>query len=322
MPLFDSYIMVDWTGGNSRSSNRANCIWIAYGCATDQAPTCHSPRSRTEAIAFVTDQLTPLIRGNVGRRTLVCFDFAYAFPVGLAQHIPQLNGQDTDLPWRRVWKYLAANVKDDIDTQPGRVPTNRSNRFAVANTLNGLLSPPGTFGPFWCSHPPNIYPFIPQDCPAQPFVSSRNIPIHAFRICDRCVSSDTAFRLFGNGCVGSQLMVGIPRLHQLRYADSLRDASMVWPFETGWASPSGDWLPEATRIVHAEIYPSVIDPLEGTVRDRGQVKDRGQVRAMWTWARDTDRAGQLQARFAIPTGIQSSSADDHTIREEEGWILH
>ncbi len=316
MPLFDSYIMVDWTGGNSRSSNKANCIWIAYGPATDQTPTCHSPPSRTEAIAFITDQLTPLFRGNLGRRTLVCFDFAYAFPVGLAQHLPQLIGEESDLPWRRVWKYLADNVKDDIGTKPGRVPTNHSNRFVVANTLNSLLSPPGTFGPFWCSDNPNIYPFIPQNKPAHPFVSSRNVCINAFRICDICVSCDTAFRLFGIGSVGSQLIVGIPRLHQLRYADSFRHVSMVWPFETGWASPSGDWLPEATRIVHAEIYPSVRDPLEDTVRDRGQVK------AMWTWARDTDRAGLLQARFAISTGIQPGSAEDLTIRQEEGWILH
>src|SRR5271157_2168950 len=101
MPLFDSYIMVDWTGGNSRSSNRANCIWIAYGPATDQSPTCHSPRSRTEAVAFITDQLTPLLGGNVGRRTLVCFDFPYAFPVGLAQHLPPANGEESAPHWRR-----------------------------------------------------------------------------------------------------------------------------------------------------------------------------------------------------------------------------
>jgi hypothetical protein len=117
--------------------------------------------------------------------------------------------------------------------------------------------------------------------------------------------------------VGSQTILGIPRLYQLRHADALETVSAVWPFETGWApSTSEGWLPEATRVIHAEIYPSVRAPLSD------EIKDRGQVRAMWTWARDTDHAGQLQARFAIPAGIQPESANDRIIRQEEGWILH
>ena len=51
------------------------------------------------------------------------------------------------------------------------------------------------------------------------------------------------------------------------------------------------------------------------------ILDRGQVRAMWTWARDLDKNGQLWEQFSIPDGIQDGSNDDLIIRLEEGWIL-
>jgi precorrin-8X/cobalt-precorrin-8 methylmutase len=186
----------------------------------------------------------------------------------------------------------------------------------VADALNRDLSRPGNVGPFWCSPHPQLYPHIPQQMPAAPFTTIHNTSLRDKRTCDGHVDADWPFRLFGQGSVGSQLLVGIPRLHQLRYADRFRNVSRIWPFETGWAPLAEPWLTHPIRIVHAEIYPSVIPPLEDNVRDRGQ------VRAMWTWARDADRAGQLQARFAIPDGIQHGSPDDLTIRQVEGWILH
>jgi hypothetical protein len=101
----------------------------------------------------------------------------------------------------------------------------------------------------------------------------------------------------------------------MRFDSEFARCSAVWPFETGWAPPSGTWLDRETRIVHAEIYPSVRAPLRDTI------KDRGQVRAMWHWARDFDAKNLLNKEFAIPPGITSGSGEDHTIRREEGWIL-
>jgi hypothetical protein len=59
------------------------------------------------------------------------------------------------------------------------------------------------------------------------------------------------FRLFGNGCVGSQSLTGIARLHQLRNNPKLAAVSAVWPFETGWATKA-NWLPKHVSILHAE----------------------------------------------------------------------
>jgi hypothetical protein len=315
-PLFGYYVMVDWSGGNRRRANADNCIWIAHGRSEDQAPVCLSPHSRSEATGLVNELLVGQVSGRPSERALVCFDFPYAYPSGLAEHLPAIMPQEPDIPWRRVWTYLSENVRDDLGTR-GVKPSNRSNRFEVANNLNQSICGGGIKGPFWCTDKPQDYPSTPQNKPAKPFSSSRGVTIHELRLADRYVDADWPFRLFGHGSVGSQLIVGIPRLSQLRYAEALKSVSLVWPFETGWAGSSSEgWLPEITRIVHAEIYPSVREPLVDVV------KDRGQVRAMWTWARDTDRAGQLQARFAIPAEIKPGSPEDQTVCREEGWILH
>ena len=97
------------------------------------------------------------------------------------------------------------------------------------------------------------------------------------RITDRRAKSNTPFRLFGTGSVGSQVLTGIPRLESLRSDPEFAPCSAVWPFETGWAPTNSAWLGPEVRIVYAEIYPSVRAPLSDPI------KDRGQVRAMWHW---------------------------------------
>jgi precorrin-8X/cobalt-precorrin-8 methylmutase len=242
---------------------------------------------------------------------LICFDFPYGYPQAFAQQLPN---QAAPLPnWQKVWNYLQNCVHDDLGTSPGRASTNRNNRFIVANNLNHLLSTPQSRGPFWCSDDPAQHNWIPQNQPAQPFVALGGT-IRPFRLADRAAQSDFPFRLFGNGSVGSQMIVGIPCLQRLRMEPSLVAVSAVWPFETGWAT-QGNWLAAHIRIVHAEIYPSVLAALPDTVRDRGQ------VRAMWEWAKALDSQGILQQRFACPTNVTPGSQDDLTIRTDEGWIL-
>jgi hypothetical protein len=50
MPLFDVYIMVDWSGAAGRRGRRSDCIWIAHGRTEADEPVTDSPFSRTEAI--------------------------------------------------------------------------------------------------------------------------------------------------------------------------------------------------------------------------------------------------------------------------------
>src|SRR6266540_449241 len=301
MPLFDCYVMVDWSGGDRRRAGKQDCIWIAHWPATTAAPITLSPPSRTEAEHIIRSQLQPVVAAKNGR-VLLCADFGYGYPAGFASLLPK-SVSDKLPPWRIVWQYLREYVQDDLGTKPCRQPTNRSNRFEVANAINAAVSSPACPGPFWCLFKSGGYACIPQKKPPQPFVCASGT-IASLRITDRRAKSDTLFRLFG-----------IPRLESIRFDPQFGHCSVAWPFETGWAPATGSWLDPDLRVLHAEIYPSVRAPLTDTI------KDRGQVRAMWHWARDLDATNLLIREFVIPPGITSGSLDDTVIRSEEGWIL-
>jgi precorrin-8X/cobalt-precorrin-8 methylmutase len=312
MPLFDAYVIVDWSGSDRRRTGKQDCIWIAYGPATATAPTAVSPPSRTEAEQIIRAQLQPFVAGNKGR-ILLCADFGYGYPAGFAALLARSFSGELP-PWRIVWQYLRKHIQDDLGTKPGQQPTNRSNRFEVASAINTEVSSSASPGPFWCLFKPGGYACVAQKRPPQPFVCAAG-SVAPLRITDRRAKSDTPFRLFGTGSVGSQVLTGIPRLESIRFDPQFARCSAVWPFETEWASPTGTWLDPEVRILHAEIYPSVRAPLTD------MIKDRGQVRAMWHWARDLDARNSLINEFAIPPGIASGSVEDHIIRREEGWIL-
>ena len=312
MPLFDEYVMVDWSATNRRRAGTVDCIWIAHGPVTADKPVTESPPSRTEADQIIRAQLQSIVSAYKGR-VLLCADFGYGYPAGFASLLPGVDCGPLP-PWRTVWQYLSRHLQDDLGTKPGHRPTNRSNRFEVASAINSIVSGPASAGPFWCQFKADVYTCIPQEQPSQPFSCACG-PVAPLRITDTKAKSNTPFRLFGNGSVGSQILTGIPRLNAIRFDASFAECSAVWPFETGWAPKDGTWLDPAIRIIHAEIYPSVRAPLTDTI------KDRGQVCAMWHWARDLDARDSLIHEFAIPPGIISGSADDNIIRSEEGWIL-
>ncbi|HEX7228833.1 MAG TPA: hypothetical protein VF452_00460, partial [Candidatus Binatia bacterium] len=231
MPLFDAYAMVDWSGSDRRRRGRQDCIWIAHGSAKASVPITASPASRTEAEQIMRAVLKSVVRANKGR-VLMCADFGYGYPAGLASLLPN-SGSAGLAPWRVVWEYLHEHIQDDIGTKPGQPPNNRSNRFEVANEINAALSNPTSRGPFWCLFKPGNHLCVPQNKPSQPFIS-RNLSIAALRVTDRKARSDTPFRLFGTGSVGSQVLTGIPRLENLRFDPLFAHCSAVWPFETGW----------------------------------------------------------------------------------------
>jgi precorrin-8X/cobalt-precorrin-8 methylmutase len=288
-----------------------DCIWIAHGPSTAGEPTTVSPSSRTDAEHLIRAQLQSIVAAKKGR-VLLCADFGYGYPAGFASLISKAVSGEVP-PWRIVWQYLKRYVQDDLGTKPGRQPTNRSNRFEVASAINAAVSSPASPGPFWCPFKPGSYACVPQKRPLPLICSNGNID--PLRITDRRAHSDTPFRLFGTGSVGSQVLTGIPRLESIRFDPEFAGCSAVWPFETGWAPITGSWIEPELRVVHAEIYPSVQTPLSDTI------KDRGQVRAMWYWARELDAKHLLVREFAIPPGITSGSQDDTVIRGEEGWIL-
>ena len=84
------------------------------------------------------------------------FFFALILPTAIPSILPprsrpQLGNRIWDLPWITVWQYLSEHLKDDEGTPPGAKPSNRSNRFEVADRINALLYPDAKkTGPFWC----------------------------------------------------------------------------------------------------------------------------------------------------------------------------
>ena len=312
MPLFHAYVMMDWSGSDRPRSGKQDCIWIAHESAEASEPITVSPASRTEAEQIIHAVLQSVVTANKGC-VLLCADFGYGYPAGFASLVSHSRSAELP-PWRVVWRYLREHIRDDIGTKPGQQPNNRSNRFEVANEINAGSSSSASRGPFWCLFKPGNHVCVPQNKPSQPFVF-HNTSIAPLRITDKRAKSDTPFRLFGTGSVGSQVLTGIPRLENLRFDPQFARCSAVWPFETGWAPSTGTWLDPEIRILHAEIYPSVRATLADTI------KDRGQVCAMWHWARDLDATNSLIKEFARPHGIASGSTEDRIIRNEEGWIL-
>ena len=314
MPLFDFYIMVDWSGAARRRGRRSDTIWIAHGATGADTPLTDSPFSRTEAIELVQSLLLKQIAAE--NRVLVGFDFAYGYPVDFAAALKAATGMpDKELPWLTVWQYLSEQIKDDEGTTPNAKPSNRSNRFEVANRINAFLSAdPKIPGPFWCASEEAKHPHIRQKRPSEPFQTAQGYLVKGLRLTDKRARSGSPFRLFGTASVGSQTLTGIARLHGLRNDPQLVSVSAVWPFETGWAVKA-KWLPKHVLILHAEIYPSVREPMPD------EIKDRGQVRAMWHWARDLDEQNLLWCEFCRPVEIETGSKEDLAIQLTEGWIL-
>ena len=169
MPLFNMYVMVDWSGSDRRRGGRPDCIWIAHGSAEAAAPITVSPASRTEAERIIHAEIQSVVTRNKGR-ALLCADFGYGYPTGFASLLP--HSCFAELPaWRIVWQYLRKHIQDDIGTKPGQQPNNHSNRFAVANEINAQVSSPASRGPFWCLFKPGKNTCVPQNKPRQPFVS-------------------------------------------------------------------------------------------------------------------------------------------------------
>ena len=119
------------------------------------------------------------------------------------------------------------------------------------------------------------------------------------------------WKLYAPGSVGSQALLGIPRLAELRHTPELASLSHVWPFETGLRVPDF----QGYSIVHAEIYPSLIpvDPKPD------QIKDAEQVKALAHYFHKADETGDLRALFEGPATLTKKQR--RQVEDEEGWIL-
>ena len=289
--LFQTYVAADWSAASTPKRGK-DSIWVAV--SRGGRDTVENVATRDAA----TERARQLLREAVarGERVLVGFDFPYGYPMGVADVVAPGAAPG----WRRLWDAIAALVRDDA--------RNRSNRFEVAAALNARMGPPG---PFWG---------CPVGAATEALLPTKGTFPHCgrieeFRRIERVLHSrrqypKSVWQLAYSGSVGSQALVGIPRLAALRDDPELAPVSVVWPFETGFGVAAPD---DAPLVVHAEIWPAAF------AVDRGAhpVADAAQVLAVVRRFAALDEAGELGDLFERPRRLH----DEDGASLEEGWIL-
>lgn len=297
--LFNSYVMVDWSAASAAKQGK-DSIWIGVikrDIRFRNTFEAVNPPTREAAMTALRDILADLKRRN--ERALIGFDFALGYPAGTAALL-KLKQPD----WQGMWSFLAANVVDK--------PTNVNNRFAVASKMNRLMTDEAR--PFWGCPANDAQRWLQ---PTKPVGSTDGLP-PAFRHADLATQglgkpgAKPVWQIFGNGTVGSQAIVGIPRVKQL--ADSLGEGAKVWPFQTGWRALTPDDVAPLAAVI-AEVYPALI----ATKAEPGEVPDRAQVRALCEHFAKLDETGKLGAAFGPKSAASLETAA--VVESEEGWIL-
>jgi hypothetical protein len=287
MADFAAYVMVDWSAAGVPRLGR-DSIWIAV------AERCRTRAPRTALVNFATRDHAcrwleaALAALAVRGRVLAGFDFPFGYPAGTAARLG-LGGA----PWHALWQALTEAILDGAD--------NANNRFDVAEAWNRRMS--GEAFPFWGNvREETRRHLLRRDCRAH---GAADLPRR--RLADaRVPGAHPVWQLAGNGSVGSQALLGIPRVWRLR--QSLASAA-IWPFETGFADDL------AKRVVLAEAYPSLIR----AKRLAPLPKDAGQVAAMVEHFAVADARGDLAAWFAGDPGL--TAAERAAAAAEEAWIL-
>jgi precorrin-8X/cobalt-precorrin-8 methylmutase len=285
--------MVDWSAASAPRLGK-DSIWIAVaerlrgrGKAVRRTDLVNL-RTRAEAASWLETRLAALAKKG---RVLAGFDFPFGYPAGTAARLG-LNGT----AWRSLWTALAAAIADDAG--------NANNRFDVAEDWNRRLC--GEAFPFWGNvreeHRAHL---VRRGCRAH---GPGDLPRR--RLADaRVPGAHPVWQLAGNGSVGSQALLGIPRVWQMRHAPALETISAIWPFETGLADDA------SKRVILAESYPSLVR----AKRLARLPKDAGQVAAMVEAFARADAAGELPFWF---TGDPALGDDERAaIETEEAWIL-
>lgn len=293
--LFSAFVIVDWSAA-SKPSTGADSVWIGVlkrDVRFRMTFESFNPPTRAEAetrLAAILDDLK-----KRSERALVGFDFPLGFPRGFSQALA-LKG---DEPWRATWDQLDRMVKDKAD--------NTNNRFGVGAEINRRLTG-GPF-PFWGCPPKDALTTL-QPKRVRPH-GDDDLP--EFRHADKAAKGAASiWKLYYNGSVGGQAILGIPAVRRLKLARG--EAMKVWPFETGFKPLTPADL-EGVLVVAAEVYPSLLKTQAGP----GEVKDLAQVRATAEHFAKLDEAGKLGALFAGPKALEAS--DKEAAEREEGWIL-
>ena len=293
-PLFDSYVVVDWSAAGAPKRGR-DSIWIAHlrrdaKGGRMRLKRLENPETRQAATARLADILTEELAAQ--RRVLAGFDFAFGYPAGSAR---KLGGAKD---WSSVWRSIDAAVEDG--------PDNASNRFAAAARLNSGW--PGA-GPFWGN---GLKAEIKGLGRKKPKAYGGKLPaerrLTELRAAAGGARPKPVWQLSGAGAVGGQTLTGLKALQRLREDPRLRGSIEIWPLETGLAAPKA-------AICLTEVYPSLIP---AAPRD-GEVKDAAQARGLAERFAALDAAGALRPLFSGPEDL--TAEERRRVVAEEAWIL-
>ena len=293
--LFNGYVIVDWSAA-SKPNTGADSVWIGVlkrDVRFRLAFEAFNPATRAEAEKKLDAILGDLKKRN--ERTLLGFDFPLGFPRGFASAL-KLPGE---APWRAAWDQIDKMVKDKAD--------NTNNRFGVASEINRRLTG-GPF-PFWGCPPKDALTTL------QPKRTRDHGPgdLPEMRYADLAAKgASSIWKLYYNGSVGGQAILGIPVVRRLKLARG--DGMKIWPFETGFKSLDEHDL-AGVDLVAAEVYPSLFK----TTLAPGEVKDHAQVRTTAEHFARLDEAGKLGAAFGPAKDASATVVGD--AEREEGWVL-
>ena len=235
MSGFDTFVMVDWSGGNDTGKTpRQDAIWACIA-RLGRAEKPRYLRNRGLAEAWLGEFFEA--ERAAGRRVLAGFDFPFGYPAGFAAAV---TGQDDPFA---LWDWLETRIED---------ASTANNRFDLAAEINLQV---GGQGPFWFNG-------LKRDIHGLPRTKSgyRN-PFPDRRLAeDRAPGAFSCWQLGGTGAVGSQVLMGLPVLARLRR----RFGAAVWPFE-----------PLSTPLAFVEIWPSLTlgAAPKGQIKDAWQVSE-------------------------------------------------
>ena len=299
MSTFDRFVFVDWSA-NSTPKTGKDSIWVAEA-STGTDISLRNPSTRGAATRRVLGILRKAVEQR--QRVLVGFDFAYSYPLAVLRHLASSHGPAdfTDL-----WEVAHSRIQDSGD--------NSNDRYSFAAWANE----------HWFKE--HYYWGFPSRSHAEPWLlgTRTDTKLPEFRLAEsNSPGTQPTRKLAYSGSVGSQALLGMRRLYELRDDPALSSVSVVWPMETGFTLPKA--APGTALIVHAEIYPTLV---VGLAKAAGvsmpasvtsSVNDAQQVWACAALAREEDRLGTLAMRFERPRSITTAEQEDQALRE--GWIL-
>ena len=222
---FDTFLMVDWSGGNDRGATpKKDAIWLCVARdGVAEAPVYM--RNRQVAESWLAGFLTK--ERAAGRKVLAGFDFAFGYPQGFGK---ALTGSDDPFA---IWDWIAARITDS--------PT-ANNRFDVAAEINAKF--PG-IGPFWGNGLQRDIADLPRkglDRHGHGMVEKRQAEKQA-------KGAFAVWQLSGAGAVGGQQVDQGPRQDRLAGSGLADDADRLALGETHRHPVDGSQVPRRGREV-------------------------------------------------------------------------